>query len=86
MTDQKRLAEVKNRLMGAMRDELTKGDITKEELLAIMGFATGACLAMQNQNTMTPAQGLSLIGQNIEAGNMTVLRELLAAGDNGRAH
>lgn len=76
---QKRLIEVRNRILKAMQNELARGDITKDQLLAIMAHATGACIAFQDQRTVTPAQALELVAKNIEAGNREAMAEVKSA-------
>lgn len=80
---ERRLKKVRDRLMNSVRTELQRGDVTAPELLSIMAHTTGACLAMQDQLTMTPDQGMDLIARNIEAGNREAIAEVMSAG--GRA-
>lgn len=78
-SSEKRLRRVRDRLMNAVKLELDRGDVSADELLAVIAHTAGACLAFQDQRKMSPEQGLKLIGDNIEAGNREALAEVLSA-------
>lgn len=59
-------------------------DISAEEALCLLAYMVGGALALQDQRTMTLADGMELIARNIEAGNITAIDTLLMA-KGGRA-
>ena len=77
---EKRLKQVRNRLMKAVRTELQRGEISSTELLAVMAHTTGGCVAMQDQRTMTPEMAMQIVSKNLEAGNREAMAETLSAG------
>lgn len=81
---EKRLADVRNRLLRSVRTELQRGDISADELLSVLSHTVGQCIAMQDQRKVTPEQALKLVWDNIEAGNKAALSDLLEA--DGGAH
>lgn len=74
----------RDRILGALQDELKRGDVSSRELLAIMAHATGACIAFQDQRAMTPEAAMRIVGANLEIGNREAMADVLAAG--GRAN
>lgn len=77
MSDEKRierLEAVKNRIMNAIQDELKDGEISTEELLSLMAFCTGSCIALQDMATMTPARAMDIVNKNLTAGNLSILK------------
>lgn len=50
------------------------------DILAIAANLLGKMIALQNQNTMTPAQAIALVQANIEDGNKEVIEQLNASG------
>ena len=77
--EEKRLLRFKHRIMEAVRIELERGDVSGPDLLAILAHSTGACIAYQDQQTMTPDQAMDLVLKNIQAGNFEALSEVLKA-------
>lgn len=53
--------------------------VTALELLAIGANMLGKLLALQDQRTLTPAQGLQVVAENIECGNREMLQQLMAS-------
>lgn len=53
------------------------GHMSSQEMLAIMAYAVGQTIALQDQRTMTADAALEMVGRNIEEGNKYV-REKLA--------
>lgn len=76
-TEADRLMAVKERLMKSIQAEIAAGEISNAEMLALMAHVTGMVLAMQDQRTMTPSQGMEIIVRNIESGNRTAIEQLL---------
>lgn len=74
-----RLKAVRNRLMDAVKRELSNGDVSSMELLAIIAHTTGACIALQDQRKVTPSLALEVVSKNIEAGNQEAMSEMLSA-------
>lgn len=72
-----RLEAVQARIMGAVRDELVNGECTPAELLAVMAYSTGGCMAFQDQRKMTAEQAMALIQKNMEAGNKSAVQQIL---------
>lgn len=56
-----------------------------EGMLAVSSLLTGQLLAVQDQNTTTPAMGLAIVSRNIEAGNQAVVANRTGAdqAENG---
>jgi hypothetical protein len=50
--------------------------LSAAEILAVSANMVGKLLALQDQSSMTPHQGLELIGVNVEAGNRQAVDEL----------
>lgn len=71
-----RFLTVRNRMITAVQNELERGDVTDWEMLAILAHATGVCIALQDQNKMTPDLAIKIVQANIEAGNREVLNGL----------
>lgn len=63
----------------AFRDDVIEllrkhaGELPADEMLALASHLVGQLLALQDQRKITPALGLKLIGENIEAGNAEVV-------------
>ena len=57
---------------------LTKhvGSMPADRMLAVAAYTVGQILALQDQRTMTPSQGMTIIKSNIEAGNAHVIDDL----------
>lgn len=60
-------------------------DVTDTELLALLSYTVGQCLALQDQRSLTPEQGLDLINQNIQQGNLDAVSNLLTGAPAGSA-
>lgn len=62
--------------------------ISPLEMLAIAANMLGKMIAMQDQRTITPAQAMEIVSQNIEFGNKEILETLMQAksgdGNNGK--
>jgi len=69
-------------LVGLVRRHADK--LTSLELLAVGANLLGKLVALQDQRTVTPAEAMEIVAQNIEHGNKQVLDEL-AAKTGGRA-
>lgn len=67
------LTEIRNRLLGSIKAELDAKNISAADLLALLAHTVGACIAMQDQRTMTPDQAMHIVATNIEAGNLEAL-------------
>ena len=78
-----KLSEAKNRLTAAMRAECDRYDLKMDELLALLAYLTGACIAWQDQRKMTPAAALACVTENIQRGNAEAVANLLRA-EGGR--
>lgn len=77
---EKRLTAAKlemSREMARISDRL---DMSREEVLALCAFLTGAAIATQDQRKMTPEQAMEVVNRNIIAGNETALALLRSAG------
>jgi hypothetical protein len=55
--------------------------LSKEEVLAVLAYTVGQTLALQDQLYMTPARGMQLIAENIEAGNQDVIQALISTSE-----
>lgn len=67
----------------AFRDEMVSTlrkhkHLRPDEMLAVAAYFVGQLLALQDQRTMTPAMGLEIVSQNIEAGNAHVIQQSLS--------
>ena len=71
-----RLNAVKIKVIQAARAELDKGDISAMEVLAVLAYCVGQCIALQDMTKVTSEMAMELVAQNIEAGNMDVLIRL----------
>ncbi len=71
-----RITKIRNRMMTALQDELKSGDITALELLAVMAYTTGACVAMQDKAEVSIELAHQIITHNIESGNLQCIKEL----------
>lgn len=59
------------------------GNLSGEEMLAIVSQVLGQLIALQGQRTMTPDRAMAIVAANIEEGNRTALADL--AKTEGRA-
>lgn len=50
--------------------------LTAQELLAVAANMLGKLVAMQDQRTMSPAMAMEIVAQNLEHGNMDVIKQL----------
>jgi hypothetical protein len=50
--------------------------LTPQEILAVAANIVGKLIALQDQRTTTPEMAMTIVAENIEYGNQTVLREL----------
>lgn len=74
----------------AFRDELIAvlrkyPQLRPDEMLAVASYFVGQLVAMQDQRKLTPSMAMAIVGQNIEAGNAQVLKELTGAAPGGSA-
>lgn len=76
---ERRLRRVRNRLLAGVQDELKRGDITAEAVLGLLAHTTGACIAYQDQRTMTQERAMHIVAKNIEAGNREAMAEVASA-------
>lgn len=44
-------------------------DLTGEEILALLSYSVGQCIAVQDQRSMTPSQAMEIVSANISQGN-----------------
>ena len=75
--EQERIMGAKTRLLDGLKVELTNGEISKPEALALFAHVTGMIVAMQDQRDMTPAQAMDVVVRNIEAGNASAIEQML---------
>ncbi len=68
-----RLNAVKLRIMNAAQEELERGDVTAMEMLAVLAYCTGQCIALQDMLNITPEMAMDLVLKNIQAGNMEII-------------
>ena len=47
------------------------------ELLGVLSYTVGQCVAFQDQRTVTAAMAMEVVARNIEAGNASALSPLL---------
>lgn len=57
--------------------------ISAQEILAVAANMLGKLVAMQDQRTMSPAMAMEIVAQNLEHGNLDVIKQL--ANSKGRA-
>lgn len=53
--------------------------LTGPEILAVLAYSVGQCIAVQDQRTMTSEQAIELVQRNIAAGNLDTIAQLLQA-------
>lgn len=58
--------------------------LTAQELLAVAANMLGKLVAMQDQRTMSPAMAMEIVAQNLEHGNLDVIK-LLTNSKGGSA-
>lgn len=65
---------------------LTKhaGTLSAVEMMAVAANMVGKMVALQDQRTLTPAQAMTIVAENIQHGNRQVIDGLLAE-NGGRA-
>ncbi len=73
---EKRIEAARNRILEAANKEIKKGEMTSMEILAVMAYSTGSCIALQDQRKVTPELALEIVAKNIEAGNRVAIQEL----------
>lgn len=74
---EKRLMEAKSDLAGQMKAWCDRHNLTPDEALALCAYMTGTAIALQDQRTMSGEMAMKIVVANIEAGNQTVIAELL---------
>lgn len=52
------------------------GNVSAQELLAVAANMLGKLVAMQDQRTMSPAMAMEIVAQNLEHGNLDVIKQL----------
>lgn len=67
---------VRDEMIALMRAKMA--DVDPAEMLAVVSYTVGQLLALQDQRKMTPAMGLQIISDNIEAGNAQAIKEVLS--------
>lgn len=50
--------------------------LSAQELLAVAANMLGKLVAMQDQRTMSPALAMEIVAQNLEHGNLDVIKQL----------
>jgi hypothetical protein len=50
--------------------------LSAQELLAVAANMLGKLVAMQDQRTMSPAMAMEIVAQNLEHGNLDVIKQL----------
>lgn len=79
----KRIVRARMKILDATRT--VAGDLSSEELLAVLSYTVGQCLALQDQRSMTPEQGIALIQHNIQQGNLDAIQNIMSAPVQGSA-
>lgn len=74
---EKRLMEAKADLAGQMKAWCDRHNLTSAEALALCAYITGAAIAQQDQRAMTGEMALQIVMANIEAGNQSVIADLI---------
>lgn len=69
-----RLNEIKGRLMDAVNDELKAGEASTMEVLAVLAYSVGQCIALQDMTKVTPQIAMDMVLRNIAAGNMDIVK------------
>lgn len=73
-----------------MRNEIVQvlqkyRELNQQEVLAALSYTVGQCIALQDQNKMTPAMCMEVVHRNIEAGNQHVIKQLTQETPAGNA-
>ena len=76
---EKKLMQAKDAIAGEMKGWCDRFDLTAPELLALCAYMTGACIANQDQRTMTSEKAMEIVSRNIEVGNASAISEVLSA-------
>jgi hypothetical protein len=58
-------------------------DLTPVEVLAIAAQVVGQLIALQDQTKITPEDAMTLVAENLQLGNQTVLDGLINTVGNG---
>lgn len=73
-----KLMKAKAALAGELQAWADRFELSAQEVLALCAYMTGAAVAMQDQRSMTRDRAMEVVIRNIEAGNATVIQELLS--------
>lgn len=79
LVSKKRLEElstIKSKLMVSITKEIEEGNITAVELLAILSYAVGQCVALLDKEKFTKDRAMDVVANNIEIGNQAVVNDL----------
>ena len=63
----------------AAKAEIDAG-MSAADVLALLAHTAGACIAWQDQRKMTPEMAMSLVADNIQAGNREAMAEVMSVG------
>lgn len=76
------LIAARNKMLLAAKAEIDAG-MSAADVLALLAHTTGACIAWQDQRSMTPEAAMKLVSDNIQAGNLEAMAEVMSAGGRG---
>lgn len=88
MSKKQRLAnveKVRERMLTAMRKELKRNDTLAEDVLMVLAYTVGQCIAMQDQTKMTPDQAMDFVALNMQQGNMDAITQMMEMPTAGSA-
>lgn len=74
---QARSRAVQDRLREAMKEELDRGDVSAEELLAIFAYMTGGLIALQDSRKMSAETAIRIVNSNVEHGNAAAIQKYI---------
>jgi len=70
------LSAIKSKLMASIQKEIAGGNVSALELLAILSYAIGECVALQDKNKITVKMAMEVVIKNIEIGNQAAVSGL----------
>jgi molybdenum cofactor biosynthesis enzyme len=71
-----RFKVILEKLFMSIKSEIEAENITHVEMLALLSYAVGACISMQDQRTMSKENAMDFIIKNIEGGNREAIENM----------
>ena len=78
------LEKLRRKMLASISDDVVENAVSKSELLALLAYTTGQCIAFQDQTKWNSDEVLTFVTLNITSGNKAAIEDLAKAPANTR--